>query len=103
MPLDINKNEETIMIKIIETKIITNMSDMFSGCSSLLSISNISNWKANYVTDMNHMFYKCSSLLSLPDISIWNTSNVFDMSYMFSGCSSLLSIPDIQIGIQAML
>ena len=27
----------------------------------------------NHITDMSYMFYGCSSLLSLPDISEWNT------------------------------
>ena len=49
----------------------------------------------NIVTNMSYMFYGCSSLLSLPDFSKWNTKNVISMSYMFSGCESLLSLPDI--------
>ena len=47
------------------------------------------------VTNMSDMFSGCSSLSSLPDISKWNTSNVTDMSCMFFGCSSLSSLPDI--------
>ena len=42
---------------------------------------------------MRFMFLGCSSLLSLPDISKWNTNNVNDMSYMFWGCSDKLNIP----------
>ena len=45
------------------------------------------------VTDMWSMFSGCNSLNSLPDISKWNTSNVNDMSYMFSGCKPSLNIP----------
>ena len=41
------------------------------------------------------MFSNCSSLSSLPDISKWDTKNITDMSYMFRGCSSLSSLPDI--------
>ena len=37
----------------------------------------------NNVTNMSEMFYKCSSLISLPDISKWNTNNVTNMSLMF--------------------
>ena len=44
---------------------------------------------------MNHMFSSCSSLQSLPDISKWNTEKVTDMSYMFESCRSLKSLPDI--------
>ena len=49
----------------------------------------------NNITDMSYMFSECSSLSSLPDISKWNTNNVTNMSCMFNGCSSLSSLPDI--------
>ena len=47
----------------------------------------------NNITDMSSIFYGCSSLLSLPDISKWNTNNVTKMNNMFDGCSSNLKIP----------
>ena len=37
----------------------------------------------NNVINMNSMFSGCSSLSSLPDISKWNTNKVTNMSYMF--------------------
>ena len=40
------------------------------------------------------MFKGCSSLLSLPDISKWNTNNLTNLSHMFKGCSSLPSVFD---------
>jgi len=43
----------------------------------------------NNIIDMSHMFNGCSSLLSLPDISKLNTNNFTNMSHMFNGCSSL--------------
>ena len=49
----------------------------------------------SFITEMNWMFNGCSSLISLPDISVWNTENIKDISHMFSGCSSLTSLPDI--------
>ena len=42
---------------------------IFSGCSLLSSLPNISKWNTNKVTNMSCMFYGCSSLKSLPDIS----------------------------------
>ena len=45
------------------------------------------------ITNMSYMFSYCSSLQSLPDISNWNTANVIDMNGMFNGCSSLKNIP----------
>jgi len=47
------------------------------------------------VTDMSYMFSGCSSLSSSSNISKWNTNKVTNMSYMFSGCALLLSLPDI--------
>ena len=45
------------------------------------------------VTDISCMFHGCSSLLSLPDISKWNTNNVTKMFGMFDNCNPSLIIP----------
>ena len=74
---------------------VKNMSYMFSGCGSLISLPNISEWNTSNVTNMSHLFNGCNSLKSLPDISKWNTSNVVDMSSLFRGCKELVSLPDI--------
>ena len=79
----------------LDTKKITIMSFLFSGCELLLSLPDISKWDTSNVTDMGFMFSGCSSLEKLPDISNWNISNVKDISFMFNNCSSLLSLPDI--------
>ena len=60
---------------------------MFSGCSSLLNLPDISKWNTNNVKDMSFMFCGCYSLLYLPDISKWNTNNVTNMSSMFYLCN----------------
>ena len=65
---------------------------MFDGCSSLLSLPDISKWNANDVKDISYMFKGCSSLSSLPDISKLNINNFTDIYSMFNGCSSLLSL-----------
>ena len=44
----------------------------------------------NRIINMSYMFNGCESLLSLPDISKWNANNDKDMSYMFNDCNSLL-------------
>ena len=41
------------------------------------------------VINMSHIFDGCLSLISLPDISNWNTSYINDMSCIFRGCESL--------------
>ena len=77
------KEKNTLEIKLIENKIITNMSYMFSNCSSLISIKDIYNWNTKNVTNMSYMFSDCSSLLTLPDISKLNTKNVTNMDNIF--------------------
>ena len=84
-----------IKVKLLVNKILTDMSNMFDGCSNLLSLSDISKWNTNNIINMSYMFNKCSKLSSIHDISKWNTNNVTDMSRMFYGCSNLLSLPDI--------
>ena len=75
---------------------VENMSCMFYGCTSLNSINGLSNINTSNVLFMDWMFYKCSSLTDLKSLANWNTSNVKDMSNIFFGCSSLNFIPDIQ-------
>ena len=41
------------------------------------------------------MFSNCSSLSSLPDISKWNTKNLKNFKFLLSDCISLLNIPDL--------
>ena len=89
------QNKDILEIKLIETRTITDMSNIFNDCSSIISLSDISNWNTSKVTNMSYMFFNCKSLISLSDISNWNTSNVTNMCHMFSDCNSLISLPDI--------
>ncbi len=72
------------------TSNVTDMSGMFSGCSSLMGLD-LSSFNTSKVTGMSGMFNSCSSLTIL-DLSNFNTSKVTDMSYMFGGCSSLITL-----------
>ena len=78
-----------------DTKELTNISSMFSGCKNLTSIIDIDFLNTSNVKKMNYMFYNCKSLESLPDISKWDTRNVTHIDYMFEGCEKLKSLPDI--------
>lgn len=69
---------------------VTDMADMFSGCSSLTSLETVS-LKTENVTSMARMFDGCSSLTVL-DLSTFNTQKVTDMSNMFRNCSALTMI-----------
>ena len=87
------KEKDSLEIKLIENKSISNMSSMFNGCSSLISL--FSNWDTKKVNDLSFIFSNCNSLKSLPDISKWNTKNVTNFSSMFYNCYSLTSLPDL--------
>ena len=96
--LDIDKNDinrEFIEITLKGIKNVTNMSHIFNGCSTLVSLPDISEWDTKNVKDMSYAFYGCSSIEVFPDISNWNTDNVTDIESIFSYCQSLKSLPDI--------
>ena len=82
-------------ISKLRTNYVKNMNSLFSGCSSLIFLDDISKWITNNVNDMNQLFYKCSKLKTLPDISKWNIENVKIISALFGECSSLESLPNI--------
>ena len=84
------KNLTSISFGNFNTSKVTNMKDMFSGCSALTSL-NLSNFNTSNVTKMSSMFHNCSKLTSL-NVSNFNTSKVTDMKWMFSYCSSLTSL-----------
>ena len=71
---------------------VTNLKEIFSGCSSLEDISALKEWNTTNVTDMNGMFKGCSSLEDISALKEWNTTNVTDMNGMFDGCTSLKDI-----------
>ena len=66
------------------------MDHMFEGCSALESL-NLTNFNTENVTNMSCMFMGCSGLESL-NLTNFNTENVTDMSWMFYGCSALKSL-----------
>ena len=70
--------------KNFNTSNVTDMSSMFSGCSSLTSLD-LSSFNTQNVTVMTSMFSDCSSLTSL-DLSGFNTSKVVRMNKMFYKC-----------------
>lgn len=74
---------------------VTNMSSMFSGCSSLISLGTSTFGStfstANVTNGMSSMFQYCSNLQSL-DLTNFNTRKVTYMTRMFSGCSNLETI-----------
>ena len=111
-----NSDPKLIKVKFIFKKLLHNMSFMFSGCSSLISIdlskvntskvnnmsymfrecdklltANFNSFNTSKVVNMKAMFYRCKSLESL-DLSSFKTNKVTDMSEMFYGCGALESL-----------
>ena len=82
-------------ISKMNLKNITNIRGIFFYCSSLSYIDDISKWEIKNIKDICGIFQFCSNLISLPDISNWNTINVTNMNNIFHGCSSLSKLPDI--------
>ena len=61
--------------------IVTNMFNMFRGCTSFNG--NISAWNTTNVTNMGGMFANATAFNQ--NIGAWNTENVANMSWMFQG------------------
>lgn len=64
-----NNNVTISFIKSNLSTDLTNINSMFNGCKGLKTLNNLSNLNISKVIDMSYMFKKCSSLKSLSDIS----------------------------------
>jgi len=76
-------------IEYLNTTNVTDMHQMFTGCTSLTSLT-LDGLNTSNVANMNSMFLSCSALTQL-SINI-NTENVTDMGYMFQYCGALTSL-----------
>ncbi len=75
---------------VIDTSNVTNMKDMFMGCTNLLSLD-LSNFNTSNITTMSGMFAGCMNLETLV-LTSFNTSKVTDMSSMFIYCEKLTTL-----------
>ena len=69
----------------------TSLREFFKGCETLETISGLEYLNTAKVTDMGNMFHGCSALTSL-DLTNFNTAKVTYMNNMFEGCSALTTI-----------
>ena len=53
---------------------------MFTKCTSLLYLPDLSKWKGNNLKKMKSLFIDCLSLISLPNISKWIYYNENDLN-----------------------
>lgn len=72
---------------LFDTCKVTNMSGMFSYCTSLENID-LESFDTENVTDMSEMFFGCTGLREI-NLKKFNTETVEDMSCMFCNCQNL--------------
>ena len=77
-------------LEILDTSRVTNMSRMFSGCTTLTELD-LSSWNTSSVTDMSQMFYGASRLTTV-NVGGFDTSRVTNMSAMFRNCAALTDL-----------
>jgi surface protein len=82
---------KSIDLSQLNTKLVTNMSHLFSRCDSLETINFINNINTSSVVDMSNMFYNCR-VLKITELPNFDTKKVTNMSFMFYGCISLESL-----------
>ena len=86
-----NKNNIKSITKMqLDTSNVTNMNNMFNGCSSLTTLD-LSGLNTSKVTTMQEMFSGCSSLTSL-NLSDLNMKKLQYVAHMFYDCSSLKDV-----------
>ena len=75
------EQEGEYIIKFQFSKLLTNISCLFSACSSL-NYCDLSNFNSSKINNASSMFSGCSHLNNI-DFSNFNTKNVTDLSLMF--------------------
>lgn len=77
-------------VSSFDTSNVTNMLDMFAMCNNVANL-NVSNFNTSNVENLQGMFYYCNSLTSI-DVSGFNTSNATNMHGVFHNCRNLLNL-----------
>ena len=80
-------NTDLLRLFSLDSSNITDMSEMFDGCTSFVGIVGYIDCGA--VTNMNYMFRNCTSLSSIPDSYFTSVANVMNMTGMYYNCSSM--------------
>lgn len=82
-----SEDNDVEVIAAGDTSAVTNMSTMFSGCSSLKKICI---FDTSNVTNFIEMFYTCTGLTELP---LFDLSSATNINSFLRGCSALKIIP----------
>ena len=70
-----------------DTSKVTNMSAMFSNCSSLTNLD-LRSFDTSKVTNMRWMFYGCSKLTQITVSNKWVIGSSTDVVSMFNNCGT---------------
>ncbi len=81
-------NLESLDVSHFDTSNVTNMSSAFRGMVYFNGTLNLSNFNTSKVTDMSNLFYGNSSMKGV-NLSTWDTSKVTNMSGLFAYCGDL--------------
>ena len=84
------KGLESLRMENFDTSRVTNMTQMFNGCTNLKALD-LSGFNTSNVTSMECLFQNCTNLETL-DLSGFDTSNVTSMRSMFWECNNLKTI-----------
>ncbi len=91
---NMGRNTENKLMELdvsgFDTSNVTDMSEMFCGCSHLTELD-VHNFDTSNVTNMGSMFEDCTNLTQL-DLSNFDTSKVTNMSSMFEDCTNLTQL-----------
>ena len=82
----------------IQTNSLTscNLNNIFTNCSLLSYIPNISKWKLNKNIKAKDIFKGCNSLLTIPDLSKWNICSPEELINISSFNSNEIYIKEIK-------
>ena len=93
---DLFKSLPIIGVYKYDTSQVTNMSNMFSGCTMFSCTYGLRYWDVSNVTNMSLMFRSASKISDLRPFQNWNTSNLTNMSTMFQFASSIKTLDGIK-------
>lgn len=86
-----NTSLNSVTFHNYNSTIFNNVAGLFSGCTSLTSVTFPNNIDTSNLNSFYIMFENCSSLESL-DLSMFDLTTITNMNGMFQGCSSLTEI-----------
>ena len=84
-----NEDEPNIISSNISSIPKNNDINSFGSIDILKTVNSFSLLDTSNIFDISCMFYGCFSLISLPDISNWNTLNFRRINRVFFDCRSL--------------